>query len=57
MGRIRQFDPETSNRSLTGVVLVRKEPDHEEDEEEEDEEGDNEEADDDDPEGDEGYSE
>jgi hypothetical protein len=53
MSRIRRFDPETSDRSLTADVLVREEPDDEEDEEDEQDEG----EDDNDENDDEGYSE
>ena len=50
MSRIRHFDRETSDRSLTADVLVREEPDDEEDEQDD---GD----DDNDKDDDEGYSE
>ena len=58
MSTIRQFNPESSDRSTTANVLVRDEPDDEEDEQEKgddsekDEDDDNEEGEDDD-----GYSE
>jgi hypothetical protein len=56
MSTIRQFNPESSDRSSTANVLVRDEPDDEEDEKgddsEEDDDDDSEEGEDDD-----GYSE
>ncbi len=56
MSRIRQFDPETSDRSLTADVLLRQERDEEEEEEDE-EDDDNEEDEIKEEDGDEGYSE
>jgi hypothetical protein len=64
MSTIRQFNPESSDRSSTANVLVRDEPDDEEDEKgddsEEDDDDDSEEGEDDDSEegeDDDGYSE
>ena len=49
------LDPDSSDRSVTADILLRQEPDEDENDEEEEDEGDNKEEDDE--ESDEGYSE